>query len=339
MSRRIFTFVLFLALAIPLFGQGIPGAGGECTEIIWDQGRPLVIQHLDSLGNTLSMKVYTYAPESVHPSQATLFRDENNWERRSYTYSGDQVLTVAVYGPSGLRDTLSWREANDSGRARWAPMPAAPDPQADWQLALEASHLCTLDENLSPDPLDGKAFLFSADGRFLSRIQSTYEGGPLVLWRGEGLAPLVARFSDPDYDASHMGPGTRVHVVEKEEIADAMVKCGAAGAVVKGSYPGCFFLWWNSEYGGLLDFAVRPEYGVSPDTYYIADTAEEGTVAYNHYNYGNFLWGASAREMRVPLWMTRLGAHVNNFFLSPDSRFRLDTPDDQFSIKAGHHWR
>ena len=339
MLRRISLLALLLAQAMPVFGQVIPGADGERTEIMWDQGKPLVIQHLDSLGNTLSMKTYAYEAENIHPSQVTVFRAGHGWERRSYTYSGDQVLTMAVYDPSGLRDTVSLREADSTGRARWTPMPPAPDPMAEWKLALEASRLCGLDEHLSPDPLDGNAFLFGADGRFLSRVRSNYEGGPLVLWQGEGQAPVVAQFSDPAYDASHVGPDKRVHVVRAEEIADTMVKCGAAGAAIKGYIPGCFYLWVNSGYGGVLDFAIRPEYGVSHDTYYVAQTQNEGTVAYNHYNFGNFLWGASAREMRVPLWMTRLGAHVNNFLLSPDSRFRLDTPDDQFSIKAGYHWR
>ena len=339
MNRRIIVMALLLALAMPVSGQVIHGADGERTEVIWDQGRPLLIQHLDSLGKTLSMKAYAYEPGSAHPSQVTFFRDENNWERRSYTYSGDRVLSEAVYSPSGLNDTLSWREADSTGRARWRPMPPAPYPLAEWQSALEASRLCELDPHLSPDPLDGNAFLFAADGRFLSRVRSGYEEGPLLLWQGEGTAPVVAQFSDPGYDPSHIGPENQVHVVRAEEIAEAMEKCGAAGAVIKGYYPGCYFLWRNSGYGGVLDFAIRPEYGISPDTYYVAETQNEGTVAYNHYNYGNFLWGASAREMRVPLWMTRLGAHVNNFFLSQDSRFQLDSPDDQFSIKAGYHWR
>ena len=339
MTRRISLFALLLALAMPVSGQVIRGADGEHTEAIWYQGRPLLIQHLDSLGNTLSLKAYAYGPESRYPSQVTVFKDENNWERRSYTYSGDRVLTMAVYGPSGLRDTLSWREADTTGRARLKPMPSAPDPLAEWQLALEASRLCEGNRLLSPDPLDGKSFLFSADGRFLSRVRSAYQEGSLILWQGEGRMPIVAQFSDPGYDPSHVGPEKRAQLVSSEEINYAMVICGASGAIFTGFFPGCYYLYKNSAYGGLLDFAVRPEYGVSPDTFYVANTQEEGTVAYNHFNYGNFLWGASARELSVPLWMARLGSHINNFFLTPDSRFQLDSPDDQFSIKAGFHWR
>ena len=339
MVRRIFPFALFLALAVPVYGQAILGARGEHTEVIWDQGKPLVIQHLDSSDNTLSLKAYAYEPESAHPSHVTYFKDADHWERRSYTYSGDQVLTMAVYGPTGRRDTLSWREADTTGRAPWNPMPEAPNPLAEWKWALEASRLCGLDALLSPDPLDGKAFLFGADGRFLSRVQSGYEHGPLIVWQGEGKEPVVAQFSDPGYDDSQMGPDKRVHLVSSEEIARAMEICGASTAPSKGFFPGCIFLLKNSAYGGVLDFAIRPEYGVFRNTYYVAKTAKEGTVAYNHHNYGNFLWGASAREVKVPLWKTLLGANIHNFFLSPDSRFKLDSPDDQFSIKAGYHWR
>ncbi len=339
MMRRIFSFALFLALTLPVYGQAVQGARGERTEVIWDQGKPLIIQHLDSLGNTLSLKAYAYGEGSAHPSHVTAFKDPEHWERKSYTYAGNRVLTMAVYGPFGRKDTLSWKEADTTGRARWKPMPEAPDPLAEWQGALEASRLCGLDALLSPDPLDGKAFLFGADGRFLSCVQSGYEEGPLILWQGEGREPIVARFSDPGYDDSQMGPDKRVHLVSTEEIAQAMDFCGASTAPSKGFFPGCIFLLKNSAYGVVLDFANRPEYGVSSDTYYVADTQKEGTVAYNHYNYGNFLWGASAREVKVPLWTALLGAHVHNFFLSPYSRFQPDSPDDQFSIRAGYHWR
>ena len=341
MSRLLYSVLLSLMLALPVSGQVVLGAGGERTEVIWDGDRPLVISHLDSLGNTISLKAFAYPGEGVHPSQVTFFRDEKNWERRSYTYSGDQVLTMAVYGPSGLRDSLSAERADTSAfrRALRTALPKAPDPAAEWKLALEGNRLCEEDPLLSPDPLDGKDFLFAADGRFLSRIRSAYGSGMLVMWQGEGQAPVVAQFADSGYDPSHVGPDSRVLVVPEDYIAGAMDLCGAERASWKGLFPGSFFLLKNSAYGGTLDFAVRPEYGISSQTYYLTSTEKEGSLAHNHFNFGNFLWGASAREVGVPLWMAKLGSHLNSFFLSPDTRFHLDSPDDILSISAGHHWR
>lgn len=341
MPWHLLPVLMSLALALPVSGQVVRGAGGERTEVIWDGERPLVISHLDSLGNTISLKAFAYPGEGLHPSQVTFFKDEKNWERRSYTYSGDRVLTMAVYGPSGLRDSLSAEMADTSAfrRALRTALPKAPDPAAEWELALEASTLCEEDPSLSPDPLDGEAFLFSADGRFLSRIRSSYGGGPLVMWQGEGRAPVVANFADPGYDPSHVGPESRVRLVLTDDIADAMGLCGAERVSWKGLFPGSFFLLRNSSYGGTLDFAVRPEYGISSHTFYLTSTEKEGSLAHNHFNFGNFLWGASAREVGVPLWMAKLGSHLNSFFLSPDTRFHLDSPDDILSISAGHHWR
>ena len=339
MTGRTLSFVLSLALALPVSGQAIPGAHGDRTEVIWDRGRPLLIQHLDSLGNTLSLKAYAYVQESPYPSQVTFFTDSCHWERRSYTYSGNRILTMAVYGPSGLRDTLSRNGADTVGRARWRPVSASPDPRVEWQCALEASRLCGLDERLTPDPLDGEAFLFGADGRFLSRIRSSYAEGPVILWQGKGQAPILARFSDPGYDDSQMGPDKRVQRVHPEEIARVLELSGASGTPSKGFFGGSLFLLKKSTYGGELDFAIRPEYGIRGDTFYVLHTQKEGTVAYNHYNFGNFLWGASAREVQVPLWFSLLGTHLNNLFFSPDSRFELDSPDDVFCIRAGYHWK
>ena len=331
---------LSMSMSVASYGQVITGADGDRTEVIWDGGRPLVISHLDSLGNTLSMKAYAYADEGIHPSQVTYFKDDRHWERRAYTYSGGQVSSVAVYGPSGLKDSLSADMADTSAyrRALRTALPPAPDPAAEWKLALEGSLLCTQDTLLIPDPLDGKDFLFAADGRFLSRVRSGQDESTLFLWQGEGQPPVAARFADPKYDPRHVGPGSRAVLVPKEYITGAMDSCGAEHAARKGLFPGCWFLLKNSSYGGTLDFAVRPEYGISSHTYYLTYTEKEGCLAHNHFNFGNFLWGASAREMGVPLWVTCLGSHFNIFFLSPDSRFHLDSADDILSIRAGHHW-
>lgn len=341
MVRYLLFVFLFLVPALPVSGQVVRGAAGERTEVIWDRERPLIISHLDSLGNTISLKAFAYPGESIHPSQVTVFRDDKNWERCAYTYSGDQVLSMAVYGPSGLRDSVSAETADTSAfrRALRTAMPQAPDPAAEWRLALEGSRLCEEDPLLSPDPLDGKDFLFASDGRFLSRICSAYGGGRLVMWQGEGLPPLVAQFADPGDDPSHVGPYSRAVVVSTEDIARAMDLCGAERIARRGLFPGSFFLLKHSAYGGTLDFAVRPEYGISSQTYYLTNTEKEGSLAHNRFNFGNFLWGVSAREAGVPLWMTKLGSHLNSFFLSPDTRFHLDSPDDILSISAGHHWR
>lgn len=339
-TRLLLLSILGTSVSAVSYGQAIEGPDGERTEVIWDGERPLVISHLDSIGNTLSLRAYAYPGESIHPSQVTYYRDSRHWERRSYTYAGDRVFSVAVYGPTGLKDSLSAEMVDTSAfrRAIRTALPPAPDPAAEWKLALEGSRLCAKDSLLSPDPLDGKDFLFAADGRFLSRVRSGQDEGTLFIWQEDGKAPVAARFADPGYDPSHVGPRSRAVLVPPESITAAMDSCGAAHAPHKGLFPGCLFLLMNSSYGGTLDFAVRPEYGISSDTYYLTYTEKEGSLAHNQFNFGNFLWGASAREMDVPLWVACLGSHFNNFFLSPDSRFHLDAPDDILSITAGHHW-
>ena len=106
----------------------------------------------------------------------------------------------------------------------------------------------------------------------------------------------------------------------------------------RGLFKGCFFLARNSGYGGDLDFAANGRHGILYDGLYITQTRKDGRVAHNNYNYGNFLWGAAARAVGVPLWIARLGSHFNNFFLSPDTRGTFDAADDQFSIGCGHHF-
>ena len=61
----------------------------------------------------------------------------------------------------------------------------------------------------------------------------------------------------------------------------------------------------------------------------------------NNYNFGNYLWGAAARTLKVPLGLAKLGAHYNNIMTDPENQNKpmnqrtLDSPDDQRSIEAG----
>ena len=71
---------------------------------------------------------------------------------------------------------------------------------------------------------------------------------------------------------------------------------------------------------------------------YVTYTKSEGFVAHDAHNFGNFLWGAAANQLGVPLWIAKLGAHFNNFF-DPHYNHKLDSTDDQFSITIGYHWK
>jgi len=86
--------------------------------------------------------------------------------------------------------------------------------------------------------------------------------------------------------------------------------------------------------------ALRDElsWTVSGKTLYVTKTKKDGYVAHNGYNFGNFLWGAGANALGVPMSLARFGAHLNNFFNDPKYKGHLDSKDDQYSIKAGFNW-
>lgn len=44
-------------------------------------------------------------------------------------------------------------------------------------------------------------------------------------------------------------------------------------------------------------------------------------------------------DLGIPYPIAKLCAHLNNFFFDPDSKWHLDSKDDQFSIKLGYQWR
>ena len=341
MIRRFILTLLtaFLWVGGPLCAQTIQGERGEHTQVYYDGQRPLLVLHRDSLGRTLSLKSYAYDGASARPTEITHYRTDAQWTRVSYRYEGDTLTAVTVYTPG--RETIRHLDTLSAVgvRAQYRTRVRIPDPALEWRLAREGSRLCAADSLLVPDPLDGDVFLFSADGRFLSRVRSAYPDAALLLWRATGQEPLRAQFADPDEDPRAIGPGIRASVIGEADVAAAMQTCGAGDTSHHGWFRGCIYLARNSGYGGVLDFAVREEYGVSPDVFYLTLTVPEGSLAQNHFNFGNYLWGASARETGVPLWLARLGAHINNFFLSPDSRGTWDSPDDQLSISAGYHWR
>ena len=101
--------------------------------------------------------------------------------------------------------------------------------------------------------------------------------------------------------------------------------------------------------GGSLDFSVGPlledyqRYGASGDAvapslvYFLP---EGDNVAHNQFNFGNFLYGFSGRQLGVALSMLKIGGHINSLVNSAQNGYKpqLDSSDDQYSIEKGYFY-
>lgn len=83
------------------------------------------------------------------------------------------------------------------------------------------------------------------------------------------------------------------------------------------------------------------------NTIYVIRDENGVYVGHNNYNFGNYLWGAAANALGVSLKVARVGAHINNLMNDPDNQNipwykpfnrKLDSSDDQYSIKLGWKW-
>ena len=250
----------------------------------------------------------------------------------------DTCLHYVAYDSLGVRPTRVLNRNNRQTRqtanrvSRWV----APDTEKRHRGWLRAHSFCAGTPGLTVDPA-GDCFLFAPDGSFLSKVRSGAAAGSVIFLQGPGMEPLTARFADLEADPSLVDYNMQVHYAGQKFITASLSRaCGSGGC---GFFKGCGFLARNSDYGGVLDFAANGRHDIYSDIFYITRTTREGIVAHNNYNYGNFLWGASARRLDVPLCITLLGSHFHNFFLSPITRGTFDSSDDLFSITAGHHWQ
>lgn len=183
----------------------------------------------------------------------------------------------------------------------------------------------------------GDCFMFDKERGFLSRVRVDGVSNKMILFSGMLEEPVIVSFADPIEDPMNVSAGTRVEMVTKDAIFGSLEKVEITPADI-GLFNGASFLKRQSNYGGKLDFAVNGQHQIYGNILYVTETPIEGLVAHNNFNYGNFLWGVTAAALHIPIGLARLGAHINNFFLSPDSRGKLDSDDDQYSITIGHHW-
>jgi len=209
------------------------------------------------------------------------------------------------------------------------------------------------------DPSGADTLQFGDDNKYVKTIPS--EGIDVGMKTGKN--GFVFDFADPinDVAAIEAGTITELYIPTKEEMLNDLNNAGVLNAddSDKGNYDGAKYLYNNSNAAvnsGKTDFVVTSkmhgsmewggeELGMGYNSNYLYITkVDDKMLAHNNKNYGNFMWGASARSLEVGIGLALAGAHLNNYLNdvhNSDKRWwqrDIDTKDDQFSITSGYLW-
>lgn len=182
---------------------------------------------------------------------------------------------------------------------------------------------------------DGAESVYAFDAGGCPTGQVSGAPGTIVVVPGLCADALQVNLADPEHDPAAVRDTTRVEIISAGDVHYSLRKVGVYNRVFRGLIAGLIYLKRESEYYGLLDFARSGDHPVERGTYYVAYTKQEGLLAHDNYNFGNFLWGAAAQATGVPLWIARLGSHISNMMHTGGEP---DSPDDILSIGAGYHF-
>ena len=196
------------------------------------------------------------------------------------------------------------------------------------------------------DP-DGRSYSeFDENGNYLRTIKDNWWHN---FWHGrtgriidsDGNVTQSFKFADPKNDVKDLKDGkiNRVQFVQESEIISMLSKGGVFTKENK-TYNNDLFDRYNyikeeGLGGGKLDFSVTGipyQYEDASQSLFLVDD-----VAHNHFNFGNFLFGAAGKALGLSLFELQMGAHYNSLS-NPDKNGynrQLDSPDDQFSIRMG----
>jgi len=230
------------------------------------------------------------------------------------------------------------------------------DPMMDKYPGISPYNYCMWNPIKLIDPDGRDTLLFNSSGKYQSTIPA--KGTPVGKMEQKDGSYICFDFADPENDVNSAleNPDFRVQIVGDKEIKEILGESGVndyASALkeIPWYMPGrsmlklglaCEYLSTHSNAGTnpddsqTLDFTCR--LFLNDNILYVTKVGKRYT-GHNGHNYGNFLWGASAQMLGVPLLITLGGAHFNNRFISKDENGgKWDSPDDQLSISLGHKW-
>ena len=162
-------------------------------------------------------------------------------------------------------------------------------------------------------------------------------------------------FADPINDPLLIDSGkiTNINFISEQQVYNMLERQGAFNTTtnvmtfVKNSNSlsvdlSSSFDYTNSELAHLCD--VNKIDGETQSKYLFITEGE--TTAHNIMNYGNYLWGVTGYTYGIPLFVLKIGAHLNSlgFFGKIGTRSyngytpQFDSEDDQKSIKEGFEY-
>ena len=224
------------------------------------------------------------------------------------------------------------------------------DPLADKYPNISPYNYCMWNPIRVVDPNGMDTLLFNKNGKYQKTILS--KGTPVGKMKRKDGSFICFYFADPENDVkSAKDPDFRVQIVEDKTIKE-YIKSTKVDKYIKllkkigysndeRKYFALMFLANHSNAGTnpndpfTLDYTCR--LGLTDNILYVTKVGGE-YIGHNGHNFGNFLWGASANILEVPLWIALLGAHYNNIKSKDENGGKLDSLDDQFSISLGHKW-
>ena len=221
--------------------------------------------------------------------------------------------------------------------------------------------------------VDGRdIYVFDEEGNFSHIISDGTDKARGYLMKNESHDAILFDFADPINDPCNIKTGNegfdRVQIITDEMIDNALWNASVYEqenrdsrymfALLQSSVqdPNC-----EKGINGKLDFYATANMdldrrhwmhkiadpcdndvsflSVSPNVLFLTKTPK-GWYAHNDHNLGNFLWGAAMDALGFWEITARIGAHIQNRFLSNEQKAKKewDSPDDQFSISLGYDW-
>ena len=128
----------------------------------------------------------------------------------------------------------------------------------------------------------------------------------------------------------------RIKIISDEYIQKELKRSGVNIIKYLPSLVKLAYVYGESRHGGIgrLDFVNNINKSESSGQLFVT-TVNGISIAHDHFNFGNFLWGAAMRWLGIEYNIVFLGSNVDNMI---HNQGEMDSIDDQISIMHGYSY-